>query len=288
MEEAPQQARVASRLLEFVFALLRHHGVDPRALATDLPSFGTDEQLPAWVSWDDYLTMIDRLTEVVGGPEGIGRGMRATLDTAYSELRALAGFFAGPVPFFSFVTHHLMRELCTGAIGHVDVIGENRLRLRYTIPDAFRGSVNYHHGTIALVEVFPTHFGLPEAKVEVVSMTERAVELIADFPPVTRATKVTLPWGELLPPPVPSPEPVPPPPPRPSVPVSRVAKNGALTPREQEVLRYVCGGLTNAEIATALGTSPSTVKTQISSILTKMDAANRTELASRAARLEKS
>jgi DNA-binding NarL/FixJ family response regulator len=43
-------------------------------------------------------------------------------------------------------------------------------------------------------------------------------------------------------------------------------------------------GLTNAEIAGALGTAASTVKTQISSILAKMNVANRTELAALASR----
>ena len=58
-----------------------------------------------------------------------------------------------------------------------------------------------------------------------------------------------------------------------------------LTARENDVLRFVCNGFTNAEIATALGTAPSTVKSQISSILAKMEVANRTELASLASRV---
>ncbi len=56
----------------------------------------------------------------------------------------------------------------------------------------------------------------------------------------------------------------------------------ALTPREREVLALVTRGLTNREIAHALGSAPSTVKNQLSSIMAKMQAANRTELASRA------
>lgn len=48
-----------------------------------------------------------------------------------------------------------------------------------------------------------------------------------------------------------------------------------LTPRELEVLALVRQGMTNAEIARALGTSRGTVKTQVSRILEKTGARNR-------------
>ena len=54
-----------------------------------------------------------------------------------------------------------------------------------------------------------------------------------------------------------------------------------LTAREREVLTHAGRGLTNAEIAIALGTSPNTVKKQIASLLEKCEAANRTELVAR-------
>ncbi len=258
-------APVASRLLEFVFALVRHHGADPRALSADLVSFGTGPELPAWVSWDDYIVMIHRLGDLSGGAQGVAATMRATLDSAYSDLRALAGFFEGPIAFFAFVTHHLNRQLVPGGEGRVEMLSDRTFRVRYRILDGLMGSVLYFEGTRALVEVFPTHFGLPEARVDVLSMNERACELFAEFP----AGKAKVTWGEYLAPPPPAAK----------------AHTNALTPREQEVLRFVCEGLTNAEIATALGTAPSTVKNQISSILGKMDVANRTELAARASRV---
>lgn len=51
-----------------------------------------------------------------------------------------------------------------------------------------------------------------------------------------------------------------------------------LTEREQDVLWHVARGATNAQIARRLGTSPSTVKNQVSSILAKAGVENRTEL----------
>jgi NarL family two-component system response regulator LiaR len=52
-----------------------------------------------------------------------------------------------------------------------------------------------------------------------------------------------------------------------------------LTPREHEVLNHLVEGLTNAEIAQRLGIKPSTAKNHIHSIMSKLDAASRTEAA---------
>jgi len=63
----------------------------------------------------------------------------------------------------------------------------------------------------------------------------------------------------------------------------RGSPNG-LTPRELEVLRLLAQGLKNAEIAESLFVSERTAKFHVSSILAKLDAANRTEAARIAAR----
>jgi DNA-binding NarL/FixJ family response regulator len=51
-----------------------------------------------------------------------------------------------------------------------------------------------------------------------------------------------------------------------------------LTTREEEILRTVAQGRTNAEIATDLHISLSTVKTHLTSLMTKLHARNRVEL----------
>lgn len=50
-----------------------------------------------------------------------------------------------------------------------------------------------------------------------------------------------------------------------------------LTPREQDVLRYMVQGLSNKEIARQLGVSENTVKTHVRHILAKLNARSRVE-----------
>jgi DNA-binding NarL/FixJ family response regulator len=50
-----------------------------------------------------------------------------------------------------------------------------------------------------------------------------------------------------------------------------------LSPRELEVLRLIAAGLSNSEIAEALGVGPETVKTYVSRILTKLDLRDRVQ-----------
>ncbi len=52
-----------------------------------------------------------------------------------------------------------------------------------------------------------------------------------------------------------------------------------LTEREKEVLRLVCDGLTNGEIATSLHVSRETVKSELKRIFRKIGVANRTQAA---------
>ncbi len=51
----------------------------------------------------------------------------------------------------------------------------------------------------------------------------------------------------------------------------------SLTPRERDVLRYLCLGYTNREIALACGSSPNTVRNQLARVFARLGATTRAE-----------
>jgi DNA-binding NarL/FixJ family response regulator len=67
--------------------------------------------------------------------------------------------------------------------------------------------------------------------------------------------------------------------------VSRPRRNGRLTARELSVLRLLVQGLTNQQIARALGISVHGVKRHLSNLMLKFDCSNRTEVALAALRI---
>ncbi len=56
-----------------------------------------------------------------------------------------------------------------------------------------------------------------------------------------------------------------------------VATDAALTPRERDVLAYLCLGYQNREIARACGSSPHTVRNQLARVFAKLGATTRSE-----------
>jgi DNA-binding CsgD family transcriptional regulator len=63
-----------------------------------------------------------------------------------------------------------------------------------------------------------------------------------------------------------------------------VEQDGALTPREREVLGHLAEGVSNKTIARRLGISIHTVKFHVASLLDKLDATGRTDAVAHAAR----
>lgn len=60
-------------------------------------------------------------------------------------------------------------------------------------------------------------------------------------------------------------------------PPSVTGELSSLTPRENDVLLHIASGLTNAEIATALGVTTGTVKTHVNALLTKLGLRDRVQ-----------
>lgn len=177
---------VSVRMLHFLRDLARTSGVDERALVAGLESVvPVSGKEPDWIDWSDFVEVIERFERMAGGPEGVGRAMREAAPTAYPELRAFASVFLLPIPAFRFVMTRLMQTMYRHiAIETIEDLGDHRIRWTQTIPEPYRASEAFHRGTIPMVEVFPRHLDLPEARIERVTISAREAEFLVQFPPV--------------------------------------------------------------------------------------------------------
>lgn len=66
--------------------------------------------------------------------------------------------------------------------------------------------------------------------------------------------------------------------PRAALPTKLVCEDGRLTPRQREIVEHVAMGHTNAEIATAIGLSPNTLRNHLAAIFARVGASNRADL----------
>jgi DNA-binding CsgD family transcriptional regulator len=177
---------VSVRMLHFCRDLARASGVDERALVAGLTSvLPVGGKEPDWIDWDDFVEVIERFERMAGGPEGVGRAMRAALPTAYPEMRAFASVFVLPIPAFRFVMTRLMRTMYRNiGVETIEELGDDRVRWTQTIPEPYRASEAFHRGTVSMVELFPRNLDLPEARIERVTIAPREAEFIVQFPSV--------------------------------------------------------------------------------------------------------
>jgi DNA-binding CsgD family transcriptional regulator len=176
---------VSVRALHFMLDLARAGGVDERALTAGLRSTSARNGAPLeWIDWEDYVELVERLERMLGGPGAFASAARAAAPGAYPDIRAFGAIFLQPMPLFQFVMTRMMRTLYRH-LDRIDLepLGEHSVRWEQTIPAPYRPSEAYHRATLAGVELFPCLLELPEAKVEVVSITPRSACFIATFPP---------------------------------------------------------------------------------------------------------
>lgn len=180
---------VSMRMIHFLRDLARTSDVDEGALLAGLESIlPVDGKEPDWIDWDDFIEGLERFERMAGGAEGVGRAMRDAAPSAYPELRAFASVFVHPIPAFRFVMTRFMPTMYRHlAIDTIEELGDHRVRWTQTIPQPYRASEAFHRRTISMVEMFPRHLDLAEARIERATITPREAEFIARFPAVDLA-----------------------------------------------------------------------------------------------------
>lgn len=177
---------VSVRILYFSHELARVSGVDGRELFEGLPSvfLDLDGKYPDWIDWDDVVEIVERLERMLGGIEGVTRAMRDATPTSFPEMRAFGAVFVRPIPLFKFVLTRLLPSMYRNVrVSGVEELEGDRFRWRQSILEPYRASASFLRMSLPLVQLFPLHLDLPEARIESATITDREAEYVAAFPP---------------------------------------------------------------------------------------------------------
>jgi DNA-binding CsgD family transcriptional regulator len=279
---------VWARVALAAVALHKDAGVSVDTLLAGLPFDEHGLKRRKRVAWDDYVAIIDRLCEAVGGFNELEDLCAGSYHQVLPELRALAGSVIGPKMFVRFVTDVLNPIMFPPVANIFEDLGEHRVRVTTRLrPGAreceafFRGSTGAFRGITAhldlpmvdvvVSDVGPTHgiweLELPPAKTLLSRAYRSAHRLMLRFQlgAESDGTPVSMVIG------APDLDPM-------AARIDRAVVEWKLTPRQADVLSLIVEGRTNKEIAQALACADNTVELHVTRLLRKTGTSSRTQL----------
>jgi len=279
---------VWARVALAAVALHKDAGVSVERLLAGLPFDEHGLKRRKRVAWDDYVTIIDRVAEAVGGFQELEDLCAGSYHQVLPELRTLAGAVISPKMFVRFICD-VLNPIVFPPIAHTwEDLGEHRVRVGVRLrPGAkpceafFRGSTGAFRGMTAHLDlpmldvisadVGPEHgtweLELPPGRTLLSRAYRRAQRLMLRFQLGSESdgTPVSIVVG------APDLDPM-------ASRLDRAIVEWKLTPRQAEVLNLIVAGRTNKEIGQALACADNTIELHVTRLLRKTGTASRTQL----------
>lgn len=137
------------------------------------------------IGWDDYLVLLDRLTERVGGMETMDLIARVTFPRAFGVFDRLAGSLASARLFYKVGATRLRPQVFRCTRGEFREISNDRVEVTVRILDGYRDHPPFFHVQRGLLAGAPSILGLPNSQVTMNVRPRRAIYSI-DLPnPIT-------------------------------------------------------------------------------------------------------
>ena len=239
------------------------------------------------VVWDDYCTIVERISAACGGEAELEDLVESTYHLVLPELRALAGAVISPAHYLRLMFEVLDPLMFPPLYFGFEDLGDDRVRIVTSMRAGVRPCRAFLVGSSGGLRGATRTLGLPPARIVSADVTDRSGTWVLELPPAgswaergrraTHAMKrlvirlvlgATLDGVELAAE-IGEPE---------LSPVVHAIATLQLTPRQGEVLERVAQGLTNKEIAQQLGTAENTIELHVTRILRKADASSRSQL----------
>lgn len=289
MSAPPVRQGVWARALWIALDTAERGGLDLTQAFEGLPFDAKSARRLGRVSWDDYVTFIERLQVLAGGSAGLERLTEETFHGVVPEIRALAGALVSPKTLVR-VHWEVFAPLIFPVVDFsYEDYGPNRVHLEAWVRPGARPALAVHHAPLGAVRGTPRYLDLPAAVVKGETAADH-VSWDVELPP--SRTLVARMWRGSG-----------------ALPYVRTilgydadgaptgvswggeadaqtrfevaAQRWTLTPRQGEVLGLLVRGKANKEIAEALNTAENTVELHVTNLLRKSGASSRAELIAR-------
>jgi DNA-binding CsgD family transcriptional regulator len=273
--------------------LARRAGMDVASFFEGLPFDEPALRRMKRVPWDQYCTLVERLEDAAGGPEGFDGLLSREIANAYPEVQALTAAFISPKAIIRFVIEIGNPILFPPVEFRFVDLGDDCARINMWLRPGARPCRAFFHASGGSYRGMTRHLGLPPARAESTTTPYSSASVLYLPPSATVATRAKRASERVL---------------RRGAriilgydddgePVSTAfgdssaltaeerlaAASGAwdLTPRQSEVLAILARGRSNKEIAAALGCAENTVELHVTQLFRRAGTGSRGELIAR-------
>jgi DNA-binding CsgD family transcriptional regulator len=287
--------------VQMALAVAARRGIARARLLRGLSIAGRVGSRDVPVSWDAYVTVIDRLGDALGSDAALAEAA-GDLPAVTPQISAFAAFFVSPHRFGRFLAQVLDPRIWPCMRVTYDELGDDLARVVHSVPSHYREGRSVFVAAAGAWQTTPCRLGLPPAELVAADIGPRrgeyvlrlpksatvtarmratALEAFANFavaelaadanaiehafavPPAEREAQVFVPEGS-----------------------ERDAHEAAsarwdLTVREAQVLAMVVRGFSNKQMATTLKCAVKTVEMHVTKVIRKSGAASRADLVTR-------
>jgi DNA-binding CsgD family transcriptional regulator len=285
---------VWAKALWTVLDIAAQGDIDTERLLEGMPFDAKQARRLRRIAWDDYVTIGDRVEDIVGGPEALAELCQLAFPRVTPELRMMPGSVFGAKTLLR-LFFQVFNPLVFPPLEFVyEDLGEDRVHLEVWQKPGARQCRSFYAASIGIIRGISEHVALPVASVEGMLTAEHMewdVELPRSRTIAQRARDATSALitrvfanlvlgyddeGAPIGVGTTAPESA-----GPGERIDRATQQWTLTPRQIKVLEVLVQGKSNKEIANALGCAENTVELHVTQLLKRAKVTSRGELIAR-------
>ncbi|NUP07014.1 MAG: hypothetical protein HOW73_13250 [Polyangiaceae bacterium] len=183
---------VSARALWAAVDVAKKGGISTAALLEGLSFDEVGIRRLRYVDWSDYVTVVERVEELAGGPEACARLLERQYHQVLPELQALARAFIAPKALVRVIIEVINPKVFHPVECRYEDLGGDCIRVRSWLRPGARPCAAFFRGSLGACRGMTRHLGLPAAELLTGNVGPRSGSYDLLLPPSrTIAARVT-------------------------------------------------------------------------------------------------